>query len=329
MPYVVRRLLGALVVLLVVTFLTFLMFHLLPTDVSQASCGKPCTAERKEEVRHLLGYDKSTLAQLVDFLRGLAVGRTFGSGASEVHCSAPCFGYSFRLNDTVTGQIIDRFPVTLSIALGAAVLWSVIGVTSGVLAALKRGTWLDRSVMATTTLGVSAPTYLIGLVAIYLLGFKANVLPVGTYVPLTESPVQWAWHLVLPWIVLAVASAAVYTRLTRSQLLEVMGDPFIRTARAKGLRERRVVTRHGLRNALLPIVTVFGLDLGTLLGGAVITEKIFSMPGLGSLLIEAVGNLDLPVILGVTLFSACLVVLANLVVDLTYSRLDPRVRQTS
>jgi peptide/nickel transport system permease protein len=323
--YVVRRVLAAVLVLVVIAAVTFLVFHLLPSDVTQASCGKPCTPQREQAVRHFYGYDQSVAVQFWQFLRGIVAGRTYGSGAAAVHCGAPCFGYSFRLHEPVTTLIGQYFPVTASIAIGAAVLWLVLGVSTGVLAALRRGTWVDRLATASTVVGVSAPAYLVGLVGIYVFGFKLNVLPIGTYVPLTQDPVGWAWHLVLPWCVLAFLSAAVYTRITRSQMLEVLDESFVRTARSKGIRERRVVTRHALRNALLPVVTLFGLDLGSLLGGAVITEKIFSMQGLGSLLIDAVGQLDLPVVLGVTLFSAFLIVLANLLVDLAYSRLDPRV----
>ena len=323
--YLVRRVLSALVVLLIIAALTFLVFHLLPSDVTQASCGKPCTPEREQAVRHFYGYDQPMLAQFGEFLRGIVAGRSFGSGAAAVQCDAPCFGYSFRLHEPVTALIGQYFPVTASIAIGAAVLWLLLGVSTGVVSALTRGTWIDRLATASTVVGVSAPAYLVGLVGIYVFGFKLNVLPVGTYVPLTEDPVGWAWHLVLPWCVLAFLSAAVYTRITRTQMLEVLDESFVRTARAKGIRERRVVTRHALRNALMPVVTLFALDLGSLLGGAVITEKIFSMQGLGSLLIDAVNQLDLPVVLGVTLFSAFLIVLANLLVDLAYSRLDPRV----
>jgi peptide/nickel transport system permease protein len=323
--YVVQRFLQAALVLLLLAALTFLMFHLLPTDVTQASCGKPCTPERQAAVRHFYGYDQPMVQQFWDFLRGIVTGRSFGTGTAAVHCNAPCFGYSFRLHASVTSLIGQYFPVTASIAIGAAILWVIVGVSTGVLAALKRGTWLDRLATASTVAGISAPSYLVGLVGIYVFGFKLNVLPVGTYVPLTQSPVDWVWHLVLPWCVLAFLYAAVYTRITRSQVLEVLDENYVRTARAKGIKERRVITRHALRNALLPVVTLFGLDLGSLLGGAVITEKIFSMQGLGSLLIDSVNQLDLPVVLGVTLFSAFLIVLANLVVDLTYSRLDPRV----
>jgi peptide/nickel transport system permease protein len=323
--YLVRRIVSALIVLVLIAALTFLVFHLLPSDVTQASCGKPCTPEREQAVRHFYGYDQPLLVQFGQFLRGIVAGRSFGTGAAAVQCNAPCFGYSFRLHEPVTTLIGQYFPVTASIAIGAAILWLLLGVSTGVVSALCRGTWVDRLATASTVVGVSAPAYLVGLVGIYVFGFRLNILPVGTYVPLTQDPIGWAWHMVLPWCVLAFLSAAVYTRITRAQMLEVLDEPFVRTARAKGIRERRVVTRHALRNALLPVVTLFALDLGSLLGGAVITEKIFSMQGLGSLLIDAVNQLDLPVVLGVTLFSAFLIVLANLLVDLAYSRLDPRV----
>ncbi|SIR31096.1 ABC transporter permease [Micromonospora avicenniae] len=318
------RLLSMLITLLVISLLTYAVFYLLPSDPAQLSCGRPCTPERLADARAFMGFDRSWLQQYLGFLGGIVAGRTFGSGAAAVHCAAPCFGYSFRLNESVTQLIVDRIPVTFSIAIGAAVLWLIIGVGAGVLSAVRRGGAIDRTAMTLSTVGVSAPSYLVGLLGILLFGFTLDMVPVTGYVPLTENPVQWLWHLVLPWVVLAVLSAAVYARLTRGQMLEVLSEDYIRTARAKGLREWRVIGRHGLRNVLIPVVTVFGLDLGTLLGGAVITERVFSMPGLGSLLLDAVGNIDLPLIVGITLFSAFLIILANFLVDLVYGVLDPR-----
>lgn len=319
------RLLGMAVTLLVISVLTYAVFYLLPADPAQLSCGKPCTPQRLAEAGAFMGYDESWWQQYRDFLGGIVAGRHFGSGLAAVHCAAPCFGYSFLLNEPVTQLIADRAPVTFSLAAGAALLWLVIGVASGVIAAVRRGTAVDRSVMVLSTIGVSAPSYLAGLLGILLFGFTLDMVPVGGYVPLTESPVDWLWHLILPWTVLALLSAAIYARLTRGQMIEVLGEDYIRTARAKGLRERRVIGHHALRNVLIPVITVFGLDLGTLLGGAVITERVFSMQGLGALLIDAVGTVDLPLIVGVTLFSAVLVIVANFVVDLVYSVLDPRV----
>ncbi|SDS86016.1 ABC transporter permease [Microlunatus soli] len=319
---------GMLLVLLIIAVISYLIFYVLPSDPAQLSCGRPCTPDRLETARAFMGYDKPWWQQFGLFIGGIVAGRTFGSGPAAIHCSAPCFGYSFRLNEPVTQLITDRIPVTFSIAIGAAVLWLLLGVSTGVVSALRRGTLIDRSLMTISIAGVSAPSYLVGLLGIFIFGFILNMVPVSGYVPFSQSPVDWLWHLVLPWIVLALLNAAIYTRLTRGQMLEVMGEDYIRTARAKGLTERRVIGRHALRNVLIPVSTVFGLDLGGLLGGAVITEKVFSMQGLGSLLIDAVGNLDLQVLVGVTLFSAFLIIVANFVVDVTYGLLDPRVKVT-
>jgi peptide/nickel transport system permease protein len=319
------RVLSMLVVLLAVSALTYAVFFLLPSDPAQLSCGKPCTPQNLAVARAFMGFDEPVWRQYLDFLGGIVSGRSYGSGAAAVHCAAPCFGYSFQLSAPVSQLIGARIPVTFSIALGAAVLWLVVGVAAGTAAAVRRGTAVDRAAMAVSVLGVSTPTYLVGLLGILVLGFTLDLVPVNGYVPLTESPAQWAWHLVLPWCVLAFTSAAVYARMTRAQMLDVLGEDYIRTARAKGLRERRVIGRHALRNVLIPVVTLFGLDLGQLLGGAVITERVFSMPGLGALLIDAVQNLDLPLIVGVTLFAAFLIVVANAAVDLLYLVIDPRV----
>jgi peptide/nickel transport system permease protein len=319
------RLLGMLVVLLVVSLLTYVVFYLLPADPARLSCGKPCTPQRLADARAFMGYNVSWWQQYLAFLGGIVTGREYGTGAAAVHCAVPCFGYSFSAEAPVTQLIVERVGVTVSIAVGAALLWLVIGVSSGVVSAVKRGTAVDRAAMTFSVIGVSTPSYLFGLLGILLFGFTLNMVPVNGYVPLTEDPVRWAWHLLLPWCVLALLSAAVYARLTRGQMLDVLGEDYIRTARAKGLRERRVIGRHALRNVLLPVVTLFGLDLGELLGGAVITERVFSMQGLGSLLLEAVATIDLPIIVGVTLFAAFVITLANFVVDLCYGVLDPRV----
>ncbi len=321
------RILGAVVVLLVVAAITYALFMLLPTNPARAICDKPCTPERLADVQAFLGTDKPWFAQFAAYLGGIFTGRTFGSGASTISCAAPCFGYSFQLHDSVTNLITSRLPVTASIAIGAAVLWLVAGVAGGSVSALRRGTIADRAVMTVAVAGVSSPAYLIGLLAILLFGFTLGWLPTSGYVPFAEDPVGWVTHLVLPWCVLAFISAAIYARLTRGEMLESMSQDFVRTARAKGLRERQVVVRHGLRTAILPVVTLFGLDLGSLLGGAVITEKVFSMQGLGALLIDAVHTLDLQVVVGFTVFSALLIVTANLVVDVVYAFVDPRVRR--
>ncbi|MFE1084409.1 ABC transporter permease [Brevibacterium sediminis] len=324
--FILMRLLGAAFVLLIIAAACFAIFYLMPANPAQYSCGKPCSPERLAEVERYLGVDQAWWKQLFDFLGGIVGGRTYGEGAAAIHCNAPCFGYSFRLRDSVTDLVIDRLPITFSLTLGAAVLWGVGGIAAGLIAALKRGTAADSTVMGAAITGISAPTYLLGLLGILLFGFTLNVLPIGGYVPFTENPGMWAFHLILPWIVLAIANGAIYARLTRGQMLEVLSQDFIRTARAKGLSETTVIGKHGLRNLVVPLTTLFAIDIGGLLGGAVITEKVFGLGGVGTLLLESVSNLDIQVIVGVTLFAAAVVIIANLLADLSYSLLDPRIK---
>jgi peptide/nickel transport system permease protein len=323
--FIIRRLFAALVVMLALSLAVYLIFYAIPADPARLACGKPCTPDRLEQARHFMQLDQSTMQQYLSFLKGIFAGRTFGDGTAAVHCNAPCFGYSFPLARSVTTLILDRLPITASIAIGAAVLWLLLGVSLGVVAALNRGRVLDRLAVGVALVGVSTPSFLLGLLAILVFGFWLNMVPVNGYVPLTESPVDWAWHLITPWLVLAVLQAASYIRLTRSQMIEELNLDYITTARAKGASEARVVVTHGLRGVLVPVITLFGLDLGGLLGGAILTEKVFSMQGLGDLLINAVGQLDVAVVVGVTLFAAFLIILANLVVDVVHGVLDPRV----
>ncbi|HWC82860.1 MAG TPA: ABC transporter permease [Pseudonocardiaceae bacterium] len=322
------RLAATVIVLLVVGLATYAVFYLLPTDPAQLSCGRPCTPQNLATARAFMGFDHPWIEQYLQFIAGIFTGRTFGSGVTAIHCPAPCFGYSFQQNETVLSLIASRLPVTASLAIGASIIWLVLGVAVGVLSALKRGSPIDRITMAGAVAGVSAPAYVIGLIAILIFGLTLNIVPDNGYVPLTTSPVGWLWHLITPWLVLAFLQAATYARLTRTQMLDVLGEDFIRTARAKGLAERNVVGKHALRNVLLPVVTVFGLDLGSVLGGAILTETVFSMPGLGQLLITAVHRTDLPLLMGCTLFAAFVIVLANFLVDLLYGVLDPRARLT-
>lgn len=323
--YIGRRAASALLVIMLIAVAMFLIFFMIPTNPAQLSCGKPCTPERLARVAAFMGTDNPWYVQLAQYLQGIFFGRTFGSGASAIVCAAPCLGWSFRMNEPVTQLILDRFPVTASIALGAAVLWLLIGVVTGVIAAVKSGSFVDRVIMALSSVGISAPAYLIGLLAILAFAVYVPIFPTGGYVNLRDDPLGWLTHLLLPWLVLALLNAAYYTRLTRAQMLGELEQDYIRTARAQGAPERDVVTKHALRNAMLPVITVFGLDLGSLLGGAVLTERVFSMQGLGSLLIDAVTNLDLQVLVGTTLFSAVIVIVANLFVDIMYRFLDPRI----
>jgi peptide/nickel transport system permease protein len=316
---------GMIIVLLLVSLATYLIFYMIPADPARAACGKLCPPGTLSQVRAFMGLNEPVWHQYLSFLGAIFAGRTYGSGAGAIVCPAPCLGYSFQQHETVMSMIGQTVPVTASIAVGAALLWLVAGVAAGVISALRRGKALDHGVMATAIVGVSAPSYLVGLLAILVFGFKLNVLPDGGYVSPAQNPGQWAFHLILPWCTLATISAAIYARLTRSQMLDALGEDYVRTARAKGLRERRVIGRHALRNVMIPVITMFGLDLGSLLGGAVITEKVFSMYGLGALLIGAVETTDLSIISGVTLVAAVFVILANFMVDLVYKMLDPRV----
>ncbi|MFD9959423.1 ABC transporter permease [Amycolatopsis sp. NPDC058986] len=326
--FVLTRFAGMAFVLLIVTFITFVVFYLLPADPARMACGRPCSPESLALAKEFMGFDVPWYRQFLDFVAGIFAGRTFGTGTAAIHCAAPCFGYDFQNNVTVLTEIGGRIEVSFSVAAGAAVLWIVTGVGLGVLSALRRGTAWDRITMGIAMAGVSMPAYLAGMIGITIFAFALDMVPKSGYVPIAENPVQWAWHLVLPWLVLAFLHAAIYARLTRGQMLETLGEDFIRTARAKGLTERKVIGRHALRNVLLPVITVFGVDLGALLAGTVITERIFGMAGVGRLLVDGIASMNLPVLLGVTLFSAVLVTVVNFLVDLCYGALDPRARLT-
>jgi peptide/nickel transport system permease protein len=312
--------------LLLLSLAVFLLFSVLPTDPARLTCGKACTPEIIEANRRRLGLDLPVWQQYWNFLKGLFVGRTYGSGTQTFECSAPCLGYSFKRGEEVTVLIKDRFPATMWLALGAFVLWISVGVSVGIYAALRRGKWQDKTVMAISLVGYSLPSFFIGLILLFFVVLRWQLLPYPSYVSPFEDPVQFFQTMILPWIVLAILYAAFYMRLTRNQMLDTLGEDYIRTARAKGLPERIVIRKHGLRAGLTPIVTAAGLDLAGLLGGAIITEAIFSLPGLGALAISSVVDADLPVIVGITLVTATFIIVANLIVDLLYAVIDPRVR---
>jgi peptide/nickel transport system permease protein len=254
------------------------------------------------------------------------VGSDYNYGTGVEHCPAPCFGYSFVNNRPIFPELLSRAPVTFCLAIGAAVLWTVFGVGVGLISALRRGSLLDRGFMLVALAGVSLPIFWTGAMALSLFSYKWHITPGSGYVPIQESPLRWAESLTLPWITLSLLFSAQYARLTRAGMLETMNEDWIRTARAKGVRESRVVLKHGLRGTLTPLLTIFGLDFGLLIGGAVLTETVFSLPGLGKYALEGIFSDDLPKVLGVTLFAAFFVAVANLVVDLLYAVVDPRVR---
>jgi peptide/nickel transport system permease protein len=333
LAYVVRRAAAGVGLLLVVTLVTFGIFFLVPKLAGQTTdqlatqyVGRDPSPEAVAAVKKSLGLDQPLLVQYGRFVKGLVAGADYQFGPEKEHCPAPCFGYSFKNHQPVWPLLVDRVPVTLSLAVGASLLWVLSGVAVGVLSALRRGTVFDRLSMAIALAGVSLPIFFTGLISLALFSYRWPIFPNVHFVPFTENPVAWARNLVLPWVTLAFLYAALYARLTRAGMLETMNEDYIRTARAKGLPERTVVVKHGLRSALTPIVTIFGLDLGLLLGGAVLTETTFSLPGIGKFAIDAIDNSDLPEVLGVTLLGAFFIVVCNIVVDIVYAALDPKVR---
>lgn len=330
LAYLIRRLINAVVTLLVVTLVTFGVFFLVPkatgSDPALLYVGKQADPVAVEGIRTKLGLNDPVIVQYGKFLKGLVAGRDYSNGPDVTHCPAPCLGYSFKTDQEVWPLLTEAVPVTLSLALGAAVLWLLMGVLFGVISALRRGSIWDRSVMTIALAGVSLPIYFTGLVALAVFVYGLEWLPNPEFVPFFDNPAKWFTGLILPWVTLAFLFAATYARLTRANMLETLGEDYIRTARAKGLRERNVIAKHGLRSGLTPLVTVFGLDLGALLGGAILTEAVFNLRGLGYFALNGIRTNDLPVILGVTLFAAFFIVIMNLIVDLLYGVIDPRVR---
>jgi peptide/nickel transport system permease protein len=313
--------------LFLLSIAVFFLFNLLPGDPARLTCGKACTPQIIEANRHRLGLDEPVLTQYTKFVTGIFVGRTFSPDSPEpIKCDAPCLGYSFTRHEEVLSTIARAAPVTFWLAIGAFIIWIFVGLSLGILAALNRGHWPDRLVMGISLIFYSFPSFFLGLILIFFVIIRLQWLPFPSYVSPFDNPVQFLQTMILPWIVLASLQAAFYIRLTRNQVLEVFGEDYVRTARAKGLPERVVVVKHALRAGLTPIVTAAGLDLAYLLGGAIIAENIFSLPGLGSLAVSSVTSSDLPLITGITMLTASIIILANLVVDLLYAVVDPRVR---
>ena len=331
--FIIRRLVMTVFLLILVSMITFAIFFLVPRLAGQSAyqlaaqyVGRNPIPSEIKAVEVKLGLNAPLYLQYGRYLKGIVFGVHYSNGTDVSYCPFPCFGYSFRNQQPVWPQLISDAPVTLSLAIGAAVLWLTGGVAIGVLSALRRGTFFDRFSMGVALAGVSLPVFFTGLISLELFSYKWPIFPNVHYVAITSNPLLWARNLVLPWITLAFLYAALYARLTRAGMLETMGEDYIRTARAKGLPERVVVVKHGLRAALTPIVTIFGLDLGLLLGGAILTETTFSLPGLGQFTILAIQNQDLPEILGVVMLASFFIVIANMIVDILYAVIDPRVR---
>jgi len=308
-----------ILLLIFVSAVTFVVFNVFPsTDPAALRAGRQPTPEVIETIRQDLGLDRPLIVQFGDYLWGIFAHQDFGR--------------SYVSNVDVLDQIRQNLPATLSLTIGGVVIWLFFGLSIGIISAVRHRTFLDRITIGLSLVAISAPVYWLGLVALYLFAPDFGVLPLpfvggqGSYVPFSDSPNKWFESLILPWFVLATTFAAVYARLLRGSLLDVLGEDYIRTARAKGLRERTVVLKHGVRSAITPVVTVLGLDIGILLGGAILTESVFNVPGIGRLAYDAIVHSDLPVIQGTVLFGAFFIVIANLVVDVMYAFLDPRVR---
>ena len=324
--FIIRRLFFAVVLLIAVSIFTYFLFALLPTDPAALSCGTHCKPETILANRVRLGYDKSTFEQYWLFLKGIFVGRDYGVGSAAFSCPAPSLGYSFNQHECVTSLIASTFPVTAYLSIGAFILWMIIGIGVGAIAALNKGKWQDRVATAFAAIGVSLPTFYFGLLALFSVVIWFQILPFPSYESPFDNFPAFVTAMILPWLVLAVISAASYTRLTRNGMLEAMNEDFVRLGVAKGLRQRVILRRYVMRQALIPIVTIAGLDFAGLLGGAIITESVFSLPGMGRMSIRAVVDSDLPVLVGTTMVAAVFIVMANVIVDIAYGFLDPRVR---
>jgi peptide/nickel transport system permease protein len=314
--FIIRRVLFGLFVLWIISLVVFALYFVAPHDPARLLAGRQATVAEVISIRHRLGMDRPVYEQYLTWVWGLLHGD---------------LGYSFHASIPVRDLIFSRLPVTASLAIGAAIIWLVTGVSAGVLASIRPRSIGDRIVTFLALFFYSMPTFFIGILLLYFAFFKLytagfHLFPGGGYVPLTQDPIQWLNHLILPWLALALVTAATYSRLTRGTMLDVLGEDYIRTARSKGITEGRVVVRHALRSALTPVVTQFGIDLGVLLGGAIVTENVFGLPGLGQLAVQSVFNQDLFVIIGIVIFASFFIVVANIVVDFLYAYLDPRVR---
>jgi peptide/nickel transport system permease protein len=326
--FILRRSIFATLTILLVSMVVYGVFSILPFDPAALTCGQRCTPQIIEANRIRLGFDKPLFEQYWLFLSGIFLGRTYGVGAAEFTCAAPSFGYSFNENMCVTDMVKEALPVTINLAIGAFVIWIVVGVGLGLLAAKFRGRYPDTISSIFVLLGTSLPTFITGLFFLVYVTIKWKVVPLSLegYIPLTESPVKFFQYFILPWLTLAILYAAFYTRFTRATVLETLSEDYIRTARAKGLTERVVLLKHTMRAALAPITTSAGLDIAALIGGAIITESIFNLAGIGRMTLQAVYEFDLSVVVATTILAAAVVILMNLIVDIAYGYLDPRVR---
>jgi len=322
--YILRRVVSAISVVFVTIVASYALFLLAPTDPAGTICGPKCTPERVEEISKTLNLDEPPLEQIGSYLKGLVFGRDLELGGTVRHCPAPCLGYSFPTGQPVSKILLTALPVTLSIVLGGAIIYSTVGLMTGTVAARYRSSTLDRFAVGTSLIVNSVPYFVVALlVALYL---TRGFLPRPNWVPFSHNPLAWATGLLAAWLTLGLTNAAQYTRYSRASMIESLGQDFVRTARSKGISERRVVYRHGVRAALTPVVTILGLDIAYQFVNTLFTESIFGLPGLGVMTLRAFAQYDLPVLLGSVIVGAVVLVLMNLIVDIIYTVLDPRVR---
>ena len=318
--YIIRRLLWAVVLFIAVTIVTYIIFFIIPADPARAVAGKNPTPEMILRARHYLGIDQPVYIQYLRFLKRLVVDQDLGR--------------SFANRESVNSEVAKAAPVTASLVFGGAIAWMLIALPIGILSALRPRSLLDRASMTFVLIGVSAHPIWIGLIFSYFFGYKWHITPISGYCDAINpsvgaecgGPVQWAYHMILPWMTFAILFAALYVRMIRANVIEALNEDYVRTARAKGAHEGRVVRVHVLRNALLPVVTMLGMDIGLALGGAVFTETIYNLPGLGRTAITALNALDLPTVEGIVVFSTLAIIIFNLVVDFLYAWIDPRIR---
>ncbi|MGW7368665.1 ABC transporter permease [Streptomyces sp. NPDC054841] len=322
LQFLIRRLTGAVVIMFLIGAFTFFLFYTIPQDFAQLSCGKNCTPQNIAVIRENLGLDKPITAQFWDFMSGIVAGRDFNVG----HCAAPCLGVSFESGDLVWDSILDRFPLTLSLTVGGLIIFLIFGLGTGLLAAWKRGTVVDKIVSGASMVLSSFQIYFLGPIVLGLFVYSTGWMENPKYVPFTDDPIGWVIGLLIPWAVMATIFTAQYTRMARSTMIEQLQEEHVRTARAKGMRQRYVFFRYAWRGSLIPIVTIIGMDLSGLLAGAVVTEFTFDLAGIGRLAVESSLNKDLPLTMGVMLFGAFFILILNIIVDLAYAYIDPRVR---
>jgi peptide/nickel transport system permease protein len=310
--FVARRLLAMVAVLFAISVITFMIFNVIPNgDPAYRLAGKSPTPDVLAAIRRTWGFDKPIPVQYVKTMEKVLTGDLI----------------SYTNNINVVDEIVQDFPRTLSLAVGAGLMWMFFAVVFGLFTAVKAGRFADRALTVLALLGISMPVFWVGAMMNYFLGFKAGIFPNGGYVPITENPLQWLYHLIMPWTALSLLFIGVYSRVLRSNLLDTMSEDYVRTARAKGISERRILLRHVLRNSMIPIVTLWGLDFGAVVGGAaILTEVVFDLQGVGQYAAESIKSLDIPPVLAIVMFGAFFVVLMNTIVDIVYATLDPRIR---